>query len=107
MYYWKIDCDVQNNNKITLKDNLPEELLSLACSLLGIVSFLLKQQYQEAYQMRLHLLSSKDDLEYTQHIVMTGCFKWMNFKGSYCLNALTMCLRNIGTNKERKTSITE
>jgi hypothetical protein len=37
--------------------------------LLGIVSFCLKQQYQEACQMHLHLLSSKDDLEYVKHCV--------------------------------------
>jgi len=53
-------------------DTLPLELLSLACSLLGTVSFCSKQQYQEACQMHLHLLSSKDDLEYIKHVVMTG-----------------------------------
>jgi hypothetical protein len=75
--------------------------------LLGIVSFCLKQQYQEACQMHLHLLSSKDDLEYVKHCVTADWFKWSHFQEGYSSNVLTMCLRKITSHFESKILINE
>ena len=69
-----VDCDDQRTTMMT-KNKLPSELLSLACSLPGIVSFWLKQQYQEAYRMHRHLPSSKDDLQYIQYFIVSSWFQ--------------------------------
>lgn len=65
-WLWDLDLYI---TKMTIKNYLPSELLSLACSLPWIVSFWLKQQYQEAYRV-LHHVSSKDDLKCIYYVIM-------------------------------------